>query len=76
MFPNPAKDLLYITADVGRYEVRIHDASGRLVKTAGLDVSADRERTISLDGQANGVYSVVIATDDGRQWAGRLVIAR
>jgi hypothetical protein len=76
MYPNPASDVLYITAEAGRYEIRIHDASGRLVQTEGLDTGADRERRVALNDRQNGIYVVVIAAEDGRRWTSRLVIAR
>jgi hypothetical protein len=76
MYPNPASDVLYITADAGRYEIRIHDASGRLVQTEGLDTGADRERRVSLNDRQNGIYIVEIAAEDGRRWTSRLVVAR
>lgn len=76
MYPNPARDVLYVTAEGGRYEILIHDASGRLVRTEGLDAGEGRERKIALDDQQNGIYIVVIAAEDGRRWTSRLVIAR
>ena len=76
MYPNPASDVLYITAEAGRYEIRIHDASGRLVQTEGFDAGAGRERRIALNDRQNGIYVVLIAAEDGRRWTNRLVVAR
>lgn len=76
MYPNPATNVLHVTADMGRFDIHLLDAAGRLVHSEGLDVSNDRERVIALDRFVNGMYSVVITTDDGQRWTKRLVIAR
>jgi len=76
VYPNPATNMLYVTANAGRYDIEILDAAGRLVISSGLDVSNDRERAIPLDVCVNGMYAVVITTDDGRRYSKRLVIAK
>lgn len=76
IYPNPATDLLYVTANAGRYDIELLDAAGRLVHSSGLNVSNDRERTIALDAFKNGIYAVVVTTDKGLRFTKRLVIAR
>lgn len=76
VYPNPASEVLYITANAGKYDIELLDAAGRLVLTSGLDVSNDRERTIQLDACVNGIYAVVIITEEGQRYTKRLVIAR
>lgn len=76
VYPNPASDLLYVTANAGKYNIELLDAAGRLVLRSDLDVSNDRERQIQLDACVNGMYSVVIIAEDGQRYTKRLVIAR
>lgn len=76
VYPNPASDLLYVTANAGKYNIELMDTAGRLVLSSSLDVSNDRERRIQLDACVNGMYSVVIISEDGRRYTKRLVIAR
>ena len=76
LFPNPATDLLYVRADVGRHQLRILDAAGRAVWAEEGRMGNDREEAISLAGLSNGAYTVELITAAGQRWATRLVVAR
>lgn len=76
VYPNPASDVLYITANAGKYNIELLDAAGRLVLSSNLNVGSDRERMIPLDDCVNGIYIVAISSEDGQRYTKRLVIAR
>lgn len=76
VFPNPANDLLYVVAEDGAYTLQIVDAAGRVVLAEGMEHRASAERTVPVDGLANGAYSLVLTDAVGRRWSTRVVIAR
>ncbi|MCJ7934495.1 MAG: T9SS type A sorting domain-containing protein [Chryseobacterium sp.] len=60
LYPNPASDYLYLKTDRKIANVKIHDASGKLVK------SQDKpDRKIDVSQLASGTYMMVVKGADG-----------
>lgn len=64
LYPVPANDVLNVQFDnKGKSEARIFDAVGKLVKTAFM---VDANNAISLEGMANGMYTIQILNAQGQ----------
>lgn len=61
VFPNPAKDVLNIKANVAINSVSILNTMGQVVYTASVNASTT---SIQVDGLSAGVYTVVINSDN------------
>ena len=77
VYPNPAHDQATITFNgkaSGRYDLRLFDVFGRLVKgKTGVEVAGKNNCAVSLDGIRSGVYSIII-TDGNGVYTTRLTI--
>ena len=60
--PNPARNLVKVTAEIDINSVQIFDAMGRLLQTV---VESSKALTIDISDKTNGVYFLKINTDRG-----------
>lgn len=74
LFPNPAQNNLTLkfAENINDAQVSIVDIAGRLLLQQNLDPSSMSINTADL---ANGVYSVVVISDN-RRWAKKLIISK
>ncbi|MEO8591558.1 MAG: T9SS type A sorting domain-containing protein [Flavobacteriales bacterium] len=63
LYPSPASDVLYITADNGATQVALVDVSGREVRTSSLNQSL---ATIPVSGLPAGIYVARVRFADGQ----------
>jgi len=59
IYPNPAKETLYILSDVEVLEVELFNMEGRLI------LKQNHSDAISIGHLPGGIYQVVIFTDNG-----------
>lgn len=69
IFPNPASDLLNIkvsAVQAGEIRMRILDVSGRVVRTAEWNGSAEHTETLNIQSFADGLYTLELDFDGGK----------
>jgi len=64
LYPNPAKDFIMISTNENIANVKIYDMQGKVVKQ--LVISAEQEIKINVNDLANGIYSVVALSNNGK----------
>ena len=77
MFPNPAKDRLYVnlTKLVGQSgAIQIYDTFGRKVLEQKLDEIPEYPIAVSLDGFENGLYVLSVQTVGRKLVSGRFMV--
>lgn len=62
VFPNPAKEVLYISCDIEKAVYQIFDINGRLVNS-GLAFSNSE---INISDLVSGTYLIILSTDNGK----------
>lgn len=62
LFPNPAKDIINITADGTVTSLQLYDVQGRLLQASVVNASSAQ---INMAKRAAGVYFVKVTTDKG-----------
>lgn len=75
VYPNPAKDNLYITGITAAGTAVLYDASGRAAITRKLAGNGSTE-TINVKGLASGIYHLVITTVSQARKSFSVIIAR
>lgn len=78
VFPNPARELLYLTLDIPRArpaEVYLADMLGRPVWRQSVELSPGEALEIPVNQLPAGLYSVIVGLD-GRRIARRVVVSR
>lgn len=62
VFPNPAREVLYINCDIEKAVYQIFDINGRLVNS-GLAFSNSE---INISDLVSGTYLIILSTDNGK----------
>lgn len=77
VYPNPANDRVNVVLDapVSGCTIRLIDNLGRTVYES-VETTQIKNKTISLQGYANGVYSLVICNTDNYRSVNRVVISK
>jgi hypothetical protein len=64
VFPNPAKEVIYITHPTEQYfEVRITDVSGRQI----LQTAHQKQQPLNVQTLTSGTYIITVTTKDSKQ---------
>lgn len=73
LYPNPADERITveIPIDLGRTSLRFYSSDGRLLRTTP---AATGNRTVTTDGLAAGLYTVLVINDDGLVGRRRLIV--
>lgn len=72
VYPNPARDVVYIQDAEHVKSVSVFDMNGRTVKDTGVTAAG----ALSVDGLAAGIYLVKVVNKDGGVKSQKIVIAR
>ncbi|MGE0638198.1 MAG: glycosyl hydrolase family 18 protein, partial [Bacteroidia bacterium] len=64
VYPNPAEDILTIECSAEIKEVRIYDATGRLVASPLSPVRGEK-KTVDVSQLSSGIYNICVFTDEG-----------
>jgi hypothetical protein len=71
VYPNPAKDMLYVASDMDLRSARVFDVTGKLVREFTLDGGLNR--TLNIADLNNGIYFVEVETANGASSTSKII---
>ena len=76
LYPNPAKGstTVSVTGISGKVRIAVLDLSGREVLGETMECSADCEKTLDIEGLAEGAYFVRITSEAGAPMVKKLIV--
>ncbi|RKE02570.1 alpha-amylase family glycosyl hydrolase [Marinifilum flexuosum] len=70
LYPNPVKDILYLSNLKGVDQIKIYSLSGRMVRTIG---TPNRSEEINLSNLASGMYLFIFEMEDGSRLTKKVI---